>query len=42
MEQSTDNDIRISPLTIIQNRYGGGFLAFNLESWDVRTSMKMG
>lgn len=35
MEQSTDNDIRISPLTIIQNRYGGGFLAFNLESWDV-------
>ena len=35
MEQSTDNDIRISPLTIIHNRYGGGFLAFNLESWDV-------
>lgn len=35
MEQSTDNDIRISPLTIIQNRYGGGFLAFNLESWNV-------
>ena len=35
MEQSTDNDIRISPLTIIQNRYGGGFLAFNLESWEV-------
>ena len=35
MEQSTDNVIRISPLTIIQNRYGGGFLAFNLESWDV-------
>ena len=35
MEQSTDNVIRISPLTIIQNRYGGGFLAFNLESWEV-------
>ena len=35
MEQTTDNDIRISPLTIIHNRYGGGFLAFNLESWDV-------
>ena len=35
MEQSTDNDIHISPLTIIQNRYGGEFLAFNLESWDV-------
>ena len=35
MEQSIDNDILISPLTIIQNRYGGGFLAFNLESWDV-------
>lgn len=35
MEQVTNNDIHISPLTIIQNRYGGEFLAFNLESWDV-------
>ena len=35
MEELTDNDIHISPLTIISNRYGGGFLAFNLESWDV-------
>lgn len=35
MEQLTDNDIHIYPLTIIWNRYGGGFLAFNLESWDV-------
>ena len=37
MEESTDNDIHISPLTIIKNRYGEGgeFLAFNLESWDV-------
>ena len=33
MEQSTDNDIY--PLTIISNRYGSGFLAFNLELWDV-------
>ena len=37
MEELTDNDIHISPLTIIKNRYGEGgeFLAFNLESWDV-------
>ena len=35
MEELTDNDMHISPLTIISNRYGGGFLAFNLESWDV-------
>ena len=37
MEELTDNDIHISPLTIISNRYGEGgeFLAFNLESWDV-------
>ena len=37
MEELTDNDIHISPLTIIKNRYGEGgeFLAFNLESWEV-------
>lgn len=35
MEPSTKDDMHISPLTIIQNRYGGGFLAFTLESWEV-------
>ena len=33
MAKSTDNEI--TPLTIISDRYVNGFLAFNLELWDV-------